>query len=89
MSPERKIEAHLVKLAKRYGWFCRKIRWIGRNGCPDRLLISPDGRVLWVELKAPGKRPTKLQAKEHHELVYHHQHVRVVDSIDQVERLFR
>lgn len=31
---ERDIERHLVKLAKKHGWFCRKIRFIGHNGAP-------------------------------------------------------
>lgn len=32
----------------------------GRNGMPDRLLLY-DSRHWFVELKRPGKRPTKLQ----------------------------
>ena len=88
MSPERKIEAHLVKLAKKHGWFCRKVKWIGRNGCPDRLLISPIGEVYWVEVKAPGKLPTKLQAAEHYSLRWYGQTVSVIDSLEGVEALW-
>jgi Holliday junction resolvase len=88
MSPERKIEAHLVKLAKKHGWFCRKVKWIGRNGCPDRLLISPAGLMIWVEVKAPGKEPTKLQQHEHRQLRTFHQLVYVIDDITQVEGVF-
>ena len=33
----------------------------GSTGWPDREVILPNGRVCWVELKAPGKTPTLLQ----------------------------
>lgn len=88
MSPERKIEAHLVKLARKHGWFCRKVRWIGRNGCPDRYLIPPGGFPRWVELKAPGKKPTKAQAAEHARMRAAGEFVVVVDSIAKVEGMF-
>ena len=89
MSPERKIEAHLVKLARKHGWFCRKVRWIGRNGCPDRLLIDPFlNRTWWVEVKAPGRKPTKQQLVEHERMRAFGETVCVIDSIAKVERLF-
>lgn len=88
MSPERKIEAHLVKLARKHGWFCRKVRWIGRNGCPDRYLIDPYYDRTWVELKAPGKEPTKQQLAEHARMRSFGETVYVIDSIAGVERLF-
>ena len=30
-------------------------------GYPDRLILLPGGRAVWVELKAPGRKPTKRQ----------------------------
>lgn len=32
------------------------------TGYPDRILIFPDGVLLWVEIKSKGKNPTKLQS---------------------------
>lgn len=32
-----------------------------QKGSPDILGILPDGRLLGIELKAPGKKPTKDQ----------------------------
>ena len=67
---ERDVEAHLVKRVEELGGECRKVKWIGRVGAPDRLVMLPfarmetirDGKLiperptcLWVELKAPGK----------------------------------
>jgi hypothetical protein len=30
-------------------------------GWPDFIIFGPGGRSLWVETKAPGKEPTKMQ----------------------------
>ncbi len=88
MSPARKIEAHLVKLARKHDGFCRKVRWVGRNGCPDRLLVETIWGLMWVEVKAPGKEPTKQQLAEHEKMRRVGQDVRVIDSIAKVEELF-
>ncbi len=89
MTRESSIERHLVVLASGNGWLTRKVRWIGRYGAPDRLLISPDGRVIWVELKAPGKTPGPVQCREHTRLRNYGQDVRVIDSLEGVEALFK
>ena len=39
-----------------------------RTGVPDRMVCLPGGRVVFVELKAPGEKPTKLQRNRHREL---------------------
>jgi hypothetical protein len=38
---ERDIEAHLVKRVKELGGEVRKVKWIGRRGAPDRLVMLP------------------------------------------------
>ena len=88
MSPERKFEKRLVELAKKHGWYCRKVKWIGRRGAPDRLLISDWGRRTWIELNSPGKKPDKLQEREHAEMRKFGENVRVIDSMEGVEALF-
>ena len=35
----------------------------GMNGVPDRIVLMPDGKMAFVELKAPGKKPRPLQLK--------------------------
>jgi hypothetical protein len=50
---------------------------------PDRLLISPFGKVVFVEFKAPGKKPTEAQEREIKRLRDHRQLVYVVDDIEQ------
>jgi hypothetical protein len=86
---ERDIESRLIDMAEKHRCFLRKLRWIGRNGAPDRLMIKPEGEVVFIELKAPGKRPAPLQEREHASLRRFGQVVRVLDSIESVEDLFK
>lgn len=96
---ERDIEAYLVKRVKELGGEVRKVQWIGRRGAPDRLVMLPllvlsghweshhNGKTVWVELKAPGKKPTVVQQREHERMRHMGQRVEVVDSIEGVERI--
>lgn len=61
---ERDIEAHLVKRCKEIGALCDKFTSPQRRSVPDRL-ITFGGRVLFVELKATGKKPTEAQVRDH------------------------
>lgn len=81
---ESDIEKYLVERVKALGGEVRKVRWIGRNGAPDRLAMLPGGRTLWVELKAPGEKCRPHQIREHERMRRMGQHVVVVDSFDGV-----
>jgi hypothetical protein len=61
---ERDIEAYLVKRCKEVGALCDKFTSPQRRSVPDRL-ITFSGRVLFVELKATGKKPTEAQVRDH------------------------
>lgn len=61
---ERDIEAYLVKRCKEIGALCDKFCSPQRRSVPDRL-ITFNGRVLFVELKATGKKPTEAQVRDH------------------------
>ena len=64
---EKYIEQQLTKKAKRRGGLCEK--WnSGTAGWPDRLILLPDGKVGFVEVKAPGKEPRALQLHRHKQL---------------------
>lgn len=62
MSPERKLERRLVSFCKDHGLYCRK--WVspGVRGVPDRIIIGR--KILFIELKSPGKTLDPLQARE-------------------------
>lgn len=82
---EKVIEAHLVKLVKKVGGHAYKFTSPAQRGVPDRICVFASGRVVFVELKAPGKKPTDLQLHEHNRLRKLGQRVEVIDSIDRVE----
>ena len=84
---ERDIEAYLDKAVRKMGGFTRK--WVspGHAGVPDRLVFVPPWAVFAVEVKAPGKKPTKQQEREHARLRNVGMDVFVIDSIEDVHWL--
>ena len=85
---ESYIEKKACEIATKHGWLTRKLKFIGRDGAPDRMFIR-DGRVLFVEFKAPGKVPRPEQEHEIHALKTFGALVAVVDSIGFAEVLFQ
>ena len=82
---ERDIEAYLVAGCRHVGALCYKWTSPGRVGVPDRICVFPSGRIVFVELKAPGRKPSPAQLREHARLREYKQTVVVVDSIEGVE----
>lgn len=60
---ESKLERRLVKEVARIGGKAPKWVSTGNRGVPDRLVILPGGRTIYVEMKAPGKPLEPLQAR--------------------------
>ena len=58
---EKEVEEFLVKSVKARGGLCPKFTSPSSSGYPDRLVLLPGAKVLFVEVKAPGKKPRKLQ----------------------------
>lgn len=91
---ERDIEAHLVKRVRELGGEVRKVKWIGRRGAPDRLVMLPREAyvddlhcAIWIELKAPGKKAEPHQAREHERMRRMGQRVEVIDSFERIEEI--
>lgn len=84
---ERDIEAYLKRRVQELGGECRKAQWIGRPGAPDRRVMLPGKAPVWVELKAPGKKPEPHQLREHNRMRRLGELVEVIDSIEGVEAL--
>lgn len=63
MTPlEKDIERALVEKVRRRGGYC--LKWVcpGWAGVPDRIVILPGGKVVFVELKRPkGGRISHMQ----------------------------
>ena len=83
---ESTLERRLVREVERIGGAAPK--WVspGNNGVPDRIVILPNGRTVYVEMKAPGKPLAPLQAKWARRLLgMGHQHYKI-DSHEDIER---
>jgi hypothetical protein len=61
---EKQIEAHLVKRCKEIGALCEKFTSPQRRSVPDRIVTNLRG-IYFVELKAPGKRASEAQLRDH------------------------
>ena len=55
---ESDIEKRLVAGVENLGGVCLKF---GQDGWPDRLVVLPQGRLIWVELKRPDGELATLQ----------------------------
>lgn len=77
---EKKIEARLTREVTRLGGMSVKLTSQFHRGLPDRLVLMPEGRAYFVELKTTGKKPTELQAHTHAQLRRLGYFVAVVDS---------
>lgn len=60
---EKEIEAKLKRRIEslKNGVKCLKFVSPGYTGVPDRMILLPGGRVVFVELKQPGRRERKRQ----------------------------
>jgi hypothetical protein len=79
---ESTVENNLVKKVKAAGGTAYKFTSPGRKAVPDRLVLLPGGRVVFVECKAPGELPRADQMREHNRLRALGFKVVVLDSKD-------
>lgn len=62
---ERDIEAYLRSKVASLGGVALKFTSPGYVGVPDRLLLLPGGKILFVELKAPHGVLSERQKRTH------------------------
>lgn len=65
---EKAIEQQLIRAVKAAGGIAYKFVSPGRVGVPDRLVVLPGGRIMFVECKAPGQKARPSQRREHDRL---------------------
>lgn len=82
---ERDISKYLNARVRELGGEIRRVRWIGRNNAPDKLILI-DGAHGWVEEKRPGKVAEAAQHREHKRMATSGMRVRVVASKEDVDR---
>lgn len=85
------LESHLEKYftaqCKKKKLMTLKLHVRFSRGWPDRLVLLPDGKVLWVELKRPGGKPTPLQLKTHQDMWSYGHMVYVIDSKEGIDNV--
>ncbi|WP_294481886.1 VRR-NUC domain-containing protein [uncultured Bacteroides sp.] len=60
---EKLIERKLRETVKQLGGIALKFSSPYHRGMPDRIILMPEGRIAFAELKTTGKKPTELQKK--------------------------
>ena len=86
---EAKIETILVREGKKLGGIAYK--WVspGNDGVPDRIVVFPERRPVFVELKTEKGRLTALKKVQFGRLAKLGQEVTVVYGIDGLSRFFQ
>ncbi|KZL94353.1 VRR-NUC domain-containing protein [Clostridium magnum] len=81
---EARIEKRLKKEVEKIGGKALKFVSPGVSGVPDRIVLLPHGKIIFIELKATGEKPRAIQdyrAKELRALGFR---VECIDSIEKI-----
>lgn len=81
---ENAIERQLAMAVKKMGGMAVKFVSPGLDGVPDRIVLLPDMKMAFVELKAPGKKLRPLQEKRRWQLEALGFPVYVIDGAEQI-----
>ncbi len=86
---ESDIEACLVRMVRERGGLCYK--WVspGNVGVPDRIVVTPAGRTIFVELKTKTGRLTAPQRRQLQALSLRGADARVLYGMEQVRAFVR
>lgn len=85
---EREVESYLRRLCENAGLPIHKFVPDQDPGMPDRIILLPDERVVWVETKKPkGGRVSELQRYRHRKLREAGHRVEVVLTKEQAKDL--
>lgn len=82
---ESSIESKLVRMVRERGGLCFKFVSPGNPGVPDRIVITPAGRTVYVELKTEVGRLAAIQKWQHEELRKRGADVRTLKGLEQVK----
>jgi len=86
---EHDVEEKLKSKVKQNGGIALKLVSPGYAGMPDRLVIFPFGKLAFIELKAPKKKPRKLQVVRHMMLRGYGFKVYVVDEVKKIDEIIK
>lgn len=84
---EKQIEGQLGKGIRSLNGLYFKFVSPGNAGVPDRIVVLPNGRTFFVELKRPGEKLRPLQKKTIEMIRDKGAYVEVVDSLASIDAL--
>lgn len=84
---EKKIESKLRSQVKKLGGVAWKFTSPGTDGVPDRIVLLPGGRIIFVECKSPEGKLSAIQNKRIAEIRGLGFDVRVVNSMSEAENI--
>lgn len=82
---ESEIERKLVKMVRDKGGLCYKFISPNNPGVPDRIVITPDGRTIYVELKTEVGSLRRIQEWQLEEMRKRGCDVRVLKGLQAVK----
>jgi hypothetical protein len=86
---ESKIERRLKKEIELLGGKALKFVSPGMSGVPDRIVLLPYGKVIFVELKTPGKKLRPLQEYRIKKIKALGFRVEIIDSLEKVDEFVK
>jgi len=84
---ESDVEKYMVTRLGESTIPCVKFLPYGIVGMPDRIILLPDSKVMWVELKTDNGRLSDVQRYRHKKLKDSGQDVRVIWNREDVDEL--
>jgi len=84
---ETDIEDHYCTHAKKRGCKAIKLILLRKRGFPDRTTLCPGARILFIEFKRKGKKPSPVQYRVRKLLVSFGFEYHVCDEIGQAEKI--
>jgi len=86
---EAAIEKYLREQVEKHGGMCEKFTSPGSRDVPDRIITWVNGKIDFVEVKAPGQKPRPGQLRDHNERRMRGCTVLVIDSKKAVDEYVR
>ena len=84
---ESQIEARLARMVRERGGLCYKFISPSTPGVPDRIIITPGGRTVYVELKTETGSLQRIQEWQISEMRKRGADVRVAKGLQAVKAL--
>lgn len=84
---EKLIEKKLGEKVKAMGGMSIKLIPLHISGLPDRLVLLPEGRIFFAEIKTTGEKPRPLQVKIIERIKRLGFDVHIIDTLQQLEHI--